>query len=75
MSDLFDKARREMGSERVDEFLAKFGLGPKYVPTESKKFKCPKCGKLNAEYREIHPDTDMNEMVLFCPDCKSEISV
>ena len=57
-------------TEDVDDFLAKFGLGPKYVPKETKKHECPKCKKKIAYYREEHPDTDMNEMVLFCPDCK-----
>jgi len=30
---------------------------------------CPKCKKMQAFYREEHPDTDMNEIVLYCPDC------
>ena len=30
---------------------------------------CPKCGKNKAYYQEMHPDTDMNEIILYCPDC------
>ena len=69
MQDKFDKARQELGTENVDNFLAKFGLGPKYIPTEPKGFTCPKCGGGNAFYKEIHPDTSMNDIVLYCPDC------
>lgn len=72
MPDVFDKYRKEFGAEKVDNFLANFGLGPKYVPKEPKKHKCPKCGQESAIYKEIHPDTDMNEMVLFCKDCGYE---
>jgi len=72
IADKFDAYRKEFGKDRVDEFLAKFGLGPKYVSKEPKKHQCPKCGKKNAIYVEAHPDTDMNEIVLKCPDCKFE---
>ncbi len=54
------------------DFAAKFGLGPKYVPKETKTYKCPKCGKKEAYFEEIHPDTDMNDIVLSCPDCGYE---
>lgn len=57
-------------SEPDLDFCAKHGLGPKYVPKEPKKHKCPKCEGENAYFKEIHPDTDMNDVVLFCPDCK-----
>jgi len=30
---------------------------------------CPRCHKRNAIIKEEHPDTDMNEIVLQCPDC------
>lgn len=70
MADKFDKFRETMGAEKVDAILSIFGMGPSYVPKEPKKHVCPKCGKQNAFYREEHPDTDMNEMVLYCPDCK-----
>ena len=52
------------------DFAAKLGLGPKYVPEKTKTYKCPKCNKKNAYFKEIHPDTDMNDIVLYCPDCK-----
>jgi len=32
-------------------------------------FVCPECKEFNATYEEIHPDTDINEVVLVCPDC------
>jgi DNA-directed RNA polymerase subunit RPC12/RpoP len=67
--DKFDKFRKTMGTEKVDNFLAQFGLGPNYIPQQSKKYECPRCHKMNATYVEEHPDTDMNEMVLKCPDC------
>jgi len=63
---------------KVDEnndFLAKFGVGPKYKAPEPVKRKCPKCNKENAVVRESHADTDMNEMVLECPDCGCEVSL
>jgi DNA-directed RNA polymerase subunit RPC12/RpoP len=69
MSDQFEKYRETMGKDVVDDFLAKFGLGPKYIPKEPKKYTCPNCKKTNAIVEEEHPDTDMNEMVLSCPDC------
>jgi DNA-directed RNA polymerase subunit RPC12/RpoP len=69
MGDQFDKYRTSMGKEVVDEFLAKFGLGPKYVPQNPKQYTCPKCGKANATLKEEHPDTDINEIILSCPDC------
>ena len=74
MTDRFDKLRETMDDEVVDNFLAIFGMGPKYKPSTPKKYLCPKCGKHNAVYKEIHPDTDMNEIVLSCPDCGYEES-
>ena len=68
----FDKSREALGAENTDNFLAKFGMGPKYVPEEPKKHKCPKCGKGNAVWKERHPDTSMNCMALCCPDCGHE---
>lgn len=50
-----------------DVWQKMFGLG-KYVP-ETKYQECTKCGKNTAYYREIHPDTDMNEIVLYCKNC------
>lgn len=70
--DKFDEARKALGADKVDTFLSKFGLGPKYIPKETKKYLCPKCGQHNAYYKEIHPDTSMDEIVLSCPDCKYE---
>ena len=72
IADKFEQYRKEFGKDKIDDFLAKFGLGPKYIPKEPKKYPCPKCGKKNAYYVEEHADTDMNEMVLKCPDCGFE---
>jgi len=35
-----------------------------------KSDKCEKCGGTNTYWREEHPDTGMDEMVLVCRDCK-----
>lgn len=67
--DKFDGAREVFGVDAVDTFLALFGLGPKYVHKEPKKYVCPKCTCLIAYFKEIHPDTSMNDVVLYCPDC------
>ena len=69
--DRFDIFRKELGAERVDEFLAKFGLGPKYKPSKPKTYPCPKCKKKIATYNEDGADCDggQNEMVLECPEC------
>ena len=69
-NDLVKEAEKLMGKEKGDNFLAKFGFGPKYVPKEPKKHDCPKCDCGDAFYKEIHPDTSMNDVVLYCPDCK-----
>lgn len=69
MKDKFDKFRSVFGKDEVDDFLAIFGLGPKYVHQKPKRHNCPKCGEKIATYKEIHPDTDMNEIVLWCPVC------
>jgi hypothetical protein len=70
MSDKFDDLRKKHGADAVDNFLAIFGLGPKYKPKPRQTKECPKCHKNNALMKEIHPDTDMNDVVLYCPDCK-----
>jgi len=72
--DKFDEFRGIWGQDRVDTFLAAFGLGPKYVPKKPRTHACPKCGKKNATFKEVHPDTDMNDVVLSCPDCGFEDS-
>jgi len=69
MIDKFDKFRASFGADAVDTFLAAFGMGPKYKPSERKVYLCQRCGKENAFYKEYHPDTDMNEILLTCPDC------
>ncbi len=69
MSDKFDKSRKQLGAEKVDNFLSKFGMGPKYKPTLPKKYECPNCFRHNAIKKEIHQDTSINEIVLSCPDC------
>lgn len=66
--DQWEKYRKDFPN--IDDFLATLGLGPKYVPKEVKKYTCPKCLKNEAYYKEIHPDTSMNDVVLFCPECK-----
>lgn len=67
--DGFDRFRQEIGAKKVNEFLSKFGLGPDYKPSKPKLHECPQCKKCQARYKEMHADTDMNEMVLECPDC------
>jgi len=58
--------------EDIPDFAQKmFGLG-KYEPKPS-YHDCPKCGNPKATHKEMHPDTDMNEIVECCPDC-GEIS-
>ena len=66
----FEASRKALGADAVNNFLANFGMGPKYVPKATTKKDCPKCGGKNAYVKESHPDTDMNEMGLYCPDCK-----
>ena len=57
-------------ADRIDTFAASLGFGPKYKPSPRRTYKCPNCKKTNAYYKEIHPDTGMDEIVLFCPDCR-----
>jgi len=59
-------------ADRMDVLAATLGFGPKYKPKPIKRHACPACGKVNAIYKEIHPDTEMNEIVLSCPDCGFE---
>jgi Zn finger protein HypA/HybF involved in hydrogenase expression len=47
-----------------------FDAEGKPLPIERKTCECDNCHKNNAYVREEHPDTDMNEMVVYCPDCK-----
>jgi DNA-directed RNA polymerase subunit M/transcription elongation factor TFIIS len=70
--DKFDKYREELGADKIDNFLAKFGMGPNYKPEPTQTHMCPHCHNKNASYIEVHPDTDMNEIVLDCPDCGYE---
>jgi len=35
---------------------------------------CKKCNGANTYWREDHPDTGMDEMVLACRDCESKIA-
>ena len=58
--------------DRIDTFAASLGFGPKYTPTPRKEHQCPSCKGKKAYYKEIHPDTDMNEIVLHCSDCNFE---
>lgn len=70
--DRFDKYRKVLGTDKVDDFLAAHGLGPKYVPKKPLTYICPSCEGKNATVKERHADTDMNCMVLHCPDCGYE---
>jgi hypothetical protein len=36
----------------------------------SKQMICPECKKGNIYWKEIHQDTDMNDVVLYCPECR-----
>lgn len=72
MTDQFDEFRKSMGADVVNTFLANFGMGPKYISKNPKKYTCPTCKKPNATIKELHPDTDINEIVLSCPDCGFE---
>lgn len=72
MADRFDKYRETMGADKVDTFLAAFGLGPKYVPKPPKTYTCANCANNNAVIKERHADTDMNCFVVCCPDCGYE---
>ena len=65
----------EEQADRFDTFAATLGFGPKSKPKPTKKHPCPACGMTNAYHKEIHPDTDMNEIVLYCPDCKAETEI
>ncbi len=38
----------------------------------NKRYTCPECNSLNVFHKEIHPDTDMNKVVLCCKDCGYE---
>jgi len=62
----------EEDKERLDVFAACLGFGPKYKPKPTKTYTCDVCGCNNAYYKEMHPDTDINEIVLYCPDCKTD---
>lgn len=68
-ADGFDEFRKLVGKDKADDFLACLGLGPKYKPTPPKLYDCPKCSKKSAYYKEIHADTSMNDVVLYCPEC------
>jgi hypothetical protein len=68
--DKFDESRDKLGADLVDDLLAEFGMGPKYIPKKPKSAgKCPKCNSENTIFKEVHPDTDMNDIVLKCNDC------
>lgn len=69
MADQFEPFRKTLGAQKVNTFLSKFGLGPDYVPKAPPVYECPQCHGKNGRVREDHPDTDMNEMNLHCPDC------
>ena len=66
---LIEETHKLMGEEKGNAFLKTFGMGPTYKSKPRKTVLCPNCLKQNAYYREDHPDTDMNEINLYCPDC------
>jgi len=65
MPDSFARFRKTLGSKVVDEIIAKFDIDP----NDKKTHICPQCGSKKAYHKEIHPDTNVNDMVLFCPEC------
>jgi len=72
MYDRFDIFRDEMGAEIVDNFLAKFGLGPDYKPAPITTQVCLSCLEDGAYLREFGTECDggQNIMALYCPNCK-----
>jgi len=66
---LTEEAHKLMGEKKGNAFLSKFGLGPSYKPQKRKAVLCPSCHKMTAYYREDHPDTDMNEINMYCDAC------
>ena len=68
--ELFEITKAAIGEEKAGDFLAAFGLGPKYKPPIPETHHCKNCYRQNAYWKEIHPDVPgMNEMVIYCPDC------
>ena len=65
MPDRFEDFRKKLGNNVVDAIIAKFNL----TPNDKKVYICPQCGSNKAYHKEIHPDTEMNDIVLFCPEC------
>ena len=63
----------EEDADRIDTFAATLGFGPKYKPTPPRTYTCPSCKKTNAYCKEIHPDTGMDEIVSYCPDCRKTV--
>jgi len=56
--------------DRIDTILANaFGVGPKYKPKPPKLHTCSKCKKKAATYKEVHPDTSINDVALVCGEC------
>lgn len=73
----FEEFYKLKESNQIEHILRVFGVGmnakgkifAKTSKTSSKTHRCPECGKSNCVVHEEHPDTDMNEMILKCPDC------
>ncbi len=55
--------------EEAEKFLDFANSLPNEEQAPLPVFRCPECYEFNATYEEIHPDTDINEVVLVCPDC------
>ena len=68
----FDPREFGVNEDAKNEFLAKLGLGPNYVPKKKKTYNCPNCKGSNAIYEVHHEDTDMEENSLVCRECGYE---
>ena len=69
LEEQWDSIVKKLEDSSQNDFLACFGLGPKYTRKKNHKEICHACNGHNAYYKEEHPDTDMNTVVLYCPDC------
>jgi hypothetical protein len=76
-ADRFDRLDESIdwNEPGVSELGAKLGLGPLYHPKPPATRQCPACGKSNARVREAHADTGMDEMELWCPDCRTSTAL
>lgn len=75
MSKLSDILKQYPG--KFDHLLGSLGFNPDGTEKkfERQKRTCPKCNGNNAYVHEKHPDTGMDEMIIRCPDCNSDLSL